>query len=162
VGGGKRPHSIEDKWEITENEPELLDVYDDILSLKLNYDIAFNILAGVLVELDLPYHETSIVFSRRRFDRCGECHTSSTKDKGKYRHRIRLYKGYYTLGVLLHEYAHAVVHQIHGYTVEPVHGYIFKMWFVLLVRAAKRLIQDDEYFAFLWGERVCYGKSYSE
>lgn len=122
-----------EEWCFSEGEPKLLEDYIDILSTPLNYRLSYDILYELIKELNFGKVCLEINLARRHSELYGKCVMYTGKEGDCY--TILLYKGYYTLGVLLHEYTHVVVNERRKEEdFNTSHGYYFKAWLLILVR----------------------------
>lgn len=148
----KQPEIL-DEWYLTEHEPELLAQHDELLSLRLNYYTAYAVIFILSEEMGFKLNDIEVLFARRKKEICGVCQTRVDKKALKYKHRIIMYKGYYTLGVLLHEIAHVLSFQRRRFgTCKTMHGCRFKGWFIVVVRMMDRLAKTDPFVKGLWNE----------
>ena len=131
MGRTKKKSKVSDhseNWELGYKEPKLLEIYDDILSLRINYKISYIILSEIIIWMGLDKQCLEVILAKRCHEMCGQC-VYYKGDIGKDCYDIVIYKGYYTLGVLLHEFTHAINYEKYGEDLcndRGLHGYHFK------------------------------------
>lgn len=136
--------NMKNKWCLSIGEPRILDDdFSEFLSTPITgYRMAYDIIYQLMQSLCFPKVCLEIILCRRCVNLCGKCFMYKKRGDINNCYTILLYKGYYTLGVLLHEYAHVIVNERRNRYDEEFnneHDQYFKAWLLILVRQAMKI-----------------------